>query len=383
MVRTAIIALCLLCNALSANSRTWTVERDGSGDFSTLHPAVTAAADGDTVLIGPGLYTEQVEFVSPGFTAPVNCHFEDKGLTLIGAGRGVTVINAGEVGKSKVVQDYNMVILSRGRKIEIRDLTMGGGFKGLELSGDLLMESVDIVDTSQGGVTCWESDLVILRECRFERTAGYAVVSWTPGIRVEMYDCHQVEGEGLLYLDGGGEGLAEDCTLQSCTSGFGVVHGSTIVIRRCQATDHQRVAVYAATGGWAQVYDCVVEGPGTCLVASIDGRVTGSGNELSSSVLPVLYGNSRGIIEIHECHLLRSGEAEYVDLQYYNPDHGVFYWDLTNNWWGTTDTAVIDEWIRDGHDDPSVSAFVLYEPFHGGPVSNEDMSWGGVKSLFR
>jgi len=34
------------------------VERDGSGDYATLQPALDAAAAGDTVLIGPGEYTE-------------------------------------------------------------------------------------------------------------------------------------------------------------------------------------------------------------------------------------------------------------------------------------------------------------------------------------
>jgi hypothetical protein len=97
----------------------------------------------------------------------------------------------------------------------------------------------------------------------------------------------------------------------------------------------------------------------------------------------VLFGNSRSIIELHDSHLIRSGEAAYAVLQSYNPDQGTWFWDLSDNWWGTTDTAEISEWIRDGNDDPSVSAFVVYEPFYGGPVSNEDMSWGGVKALFR
>ena len=48
----------LFCTVLLAHASTWHVERDGSGDFTTIQPAVDASAPGDTIHIGPGEYTE-------------------------------------------------------------------------------------------------------------------------------------------------------------------------------------------------------------------------------------------------------------------------------------------------------------------------------------
>ena len=49
-----------------AGSRTITVERDGSGEYSSIQPALDAAAAGDTILIGPGVYSETNEYYLPG-----------------------------------------------------------------------------------------------------------------------------------------------------------------------------------------------------------------------------------------------------------------------------------------------------------------------------
>jgi len=57
--------------------------------------------------------------------------------------------------------------------------------------------------------------------------------------------------------------------------------------------------------------------------------------------------------------------------------------DLSNNYWGTTDTGLIDDWIWDGNDDPEVHAFVDYEPFAGQPIPTEQRTWGEVKNLYR
>jgi len=60
----------------------WRVEQDGSGDYSTLQPAVDAAASGDTILIGPGWY-QDLHLGSHGIY--VMAHWtSDKDLAFIG-----------------------------------------------------------------------------------------------------------------------------------------------------------------------------------------------------------------------------------------------------------------------------------------------------------
>ena len=52
----------------NSQAATWTVEKDGSGDFTVIQDAVNAASGGDTILIGPGRYAETRPFSLPGWT---------------------------------------------------------------------------------------------------------------------------------------------------------------------------------------------------------------------------------------------------------------------------------------------------------------------------
>jgi pectin methylesterase-like acyl-CoA thioesterase len=74
----------------------WRVERDGSSDFTSIQPAIEAAAEGDTILIGPGRYDEFFEVQTPGWTEPVVVWVNKDNLTIIGADPEQTIIGPEE-----------------------------------------------------------------------------------------------------------------------------------------------------------------------------------------------------------------------------------------------------------------------------------------------
>ena len=76
----------------TASSRVWRVERDGSGDYTTIQPALDSVASGDTVLIGPGRFTETTEIGTPGWTENVCAAIRGDNISIIGSGPDVTFI---------------------------------------------------------------------------------------------------------------------------------------------------------------------------------------------------------------------------------------------------------------------------------------------------
>lgn len=108
---------------------TYRVIRDGSGDFTTIGEAVAAARDGDTVLVGPGTYTEAVAI--------------ERDITLQGDGdREDVVIVAPEGGPEAVVsmdaevaETDSYAILLRGTSATVEGFTLSGRHSVLSING--------------------------------------------------------------------------------------------------------------------------------------------------------------------------------------------------------------------------------------------------------
>jgi len=94
-VRAAVIILLMaLCFTAASQAATWRVERDGSGDFTTIQPALDGAAAGDTILIGPGFYTECMMVTLPGWSWPIEvyAYVRRDDLTIIGESPETVII---------------------------------------------------------------------------------------------------------------------------------------------------------------------------------------------------------------------------------------------------------------------------------------------------
>jgi hypothetical protein len=53
----------LLIVGSPATARTWNISEDGTGDAPTIQAGIDSAAVGDTVLVGPGTYFEEIDFL--------------------------------------------------------------------------------------------------------------------------------------------------------------------------------------------------------------------------------------------------------------------------------------------------------------------------------
>jgi hypothetical protein len=86
-----IVVLMLAFGSLStARGAVWRVEKDGSGDYTVIQDAVDASASGDTIMIGPGRFSEYTDHTYAGNLWHTYVHMVSGSLTLIGAGEAAT-----------------------------------------------------------------------------------------------------------------------------------------------------------------------------------------------------------------------------------------------------------------------------------------------------
>ena len=100
------------------------VDGSGGGDFTTLSEAVTAAQDGDHILVRPGTYVEAVVV--------------DKDLTIAGDGDGPVVLTAPEDGPSRESQPIGAVpyaLSLEGSTTTVSGLTFRGERSALHVEG--------------------------------------------------------------------------------------------------------------------------------------------------------------------------------------------------------------------------------------------------------
>ena len=90
----------ILCASVAAGTNI-VVDIGGSGDYTAINPAITAASEGDTILVMPGTYTgsDNKEWPLEGKDVVLRSS-NGAGMTIIDCegSNGVITLNPGEVG---------------------------------------------------------------------------------------------------------------------------------------------------------------------------------------------------------------------------------------------------------------------------------------------
>lgn len=369
----------LLSLPVAAAARTWRVERDGTGDFSVIQTAVSTAAPGDTIRIGPGQFDEFTFRSSPSECACV--HVDRTGLTFIGSGREQTTIgSSGYVGVtvcgfSIYPADYQTRIenlgthgLVYGVRAEDSDVVVancefdGCTYNGIDATGEsaLVVESCDFRSNSVG-IDIFDGPILHASNCGFTGP-GFAAIRLHGGTGHVVRDCDvQDLAHGVMF--GSARGLIAHCRLAGAGPMIEVANCEVVTILGNDVSAESYAARFASST--AEVRGNVFNG-GTlgCIVAS----------------------SAR--LDMHGNHILNGG-ALSLQAEWYHYDDLTrpFDLDLTGNYWGTDDPAQIAAWIDDYNDHPpsDMSHWIIvnFDPFSPHEVSTEPVSWGALKCLFR
>jgi hypothetical protein len=380
----SVAVLSLALAGVSAGA-TLTVHQDGSGDCTAIQPALDAAADGDTILIGPGEYLEETTYRPPGWGYDIRAYGRVKSddLTIIGAGAGVTVI-----GPTALVfdpQHYNPkgFHYSDGGGLSVSNLTIRNCWEAIKGLGTFYVEGCAFESNTSAMI--WEPvgpggglknssvtgpDWI---------SSPLAIFLAAPGSGIIVEGCTLVRA-GINITD------VQDFVIRNCDSvgaAYGVViqGSSQVLIQDCNIRGGGASGVTLWEGASiCEIRDSIISSLAAAIRVETNSRVVVTNSVIEGgSVAGVWARNTPGPALISNCDIVNgTGPVVRCERTFSPVTH-----DLRNNYWGTSDPDSLAAWIVDINDDPSVLATVLYDPFSPISVPVEKKSLGSFKAMFR
>jgi hypothetical protein len=392
----AVVAVVLAAGAAGADTRTWYVEKDGSGDFTVIQDAVDAASSGDTIRIGAGRWDDYRWEQG----AVVYAWVIDKSLTFIGEGPTTTIIGNESESFPHPTNGYAFYVFSGVGVTRFSDI----GFDLPNLRGHAIWSTGDRIEVDNcrftnllRGVFTDGIDGGFVRHSEFENVnfsnSGRGVGLYTPARNFVVEHCTFVECSTAVRADWSG---AQDIVVQHCTisggrTGVSFVSGATGVVRNSVITGTNSWGIYVYAHGLIEIeenyiavapeHDAVAFG--IPYVVSLGATVSLRSNVFESSYR-VMYVQGPSVqLESEGNHFLlnsSSGWYVYGGGSYSGPPVHI---DLSGCWWGTTDVDYIAQRIMDGNIDPQKNYFFDFLPIAEGPVPVQQQTWTEVKGLFR
>jgi hypothetical protein len=360
--------------------------QDGSGDYADIQAAVDVAAHGDTVRIGPGqwdtFHTQQL----PGWSEPVHVialDWQDRDLTFMGSGLDVTMLGPSPLGPHEW---HYKGIMTRDSYDAISNMAIAGIYVGIYDGGGGVDLTNTRFDDCGTGLCTFSPEGATVAACEFYDCAN-GVLCLGNGNDVHVSDCVFTGCWDGVDLQGAGQAAYSvvDCAFTQGKTAVQVVYGQA-TIQNCHATAMNgggavQESVFNITD-YAQVdlENCSAQTTGCALRVGGFSRVTGTNLVLDGEYRVIgCYVDSE--VSIHQSHLINGG-GYTVEAYYYSCPEST-YLDLTNNYWGTTDVAQIDEWIFIDRAHGPNCVVVDHLPLADGPVQTQREAWGGIKALFR
>lgn len=367
---------------------TLSVYKDGSGDFIAIQPALDAAADGDTVLIGPGEFLEETVYRPSGwgFDIRAYCRVLSNNLTIIGSGVGETVIGPSSYANDPVFFNPKGIVYVGEGALFVQDLTVKNCREGIWMRGKLFLDRYEAIDCYAG--ISWETvgNGGWIKKSTIQGVVQPGVYPISveilgPGSGAIIEDCNFYNSQLVVKN-------IIDCSLLRCDIddtivGLSIYDESSVSLDMCNLTNVSIVGVvFENSGGSCVVQNSTVVGGRRALETTDGCEFIVSYSTLIGGDTAVIYARQNpSPLKINNCDLIKgSGPAILCEGTNVPVSH-----DLTNNYWGTSDQALIEQWIVDINDDPSVLATVLFNPFshESVPVEAGSQSMGSLKAMFR
>ncbi len=381
-----VLIVLLIVFTSTVHAVTITVMRDGTGDYVQIQPALDAVASGDTLLVGPGDYAVSNSSYIPGYSWDVDvfAYVRVPELTIIGAGSSETIIGPKEYIGSTATYDPKGIVWLEGTELRLSGVTIQNCYEGMHATNaPIVIDDCRFVNNRMG--IAWLSEGVggSIKNCVFEsdiqgQPLGAYLLGSGSGILVE--DCF-FDG-AMEYVKNLESVTFRRCEIQNVVVGLEVHNGTHCIIDDCRINNCENVGVVA--WGYNTVCDfeeSEISSGSLSVYVDTYSSVNATNTIFTGGTWAVFDFNNSSFSQISNCHLFR-GSGPYIKSDRH-PSIGELSLDFSNNYWGTTDPAEIRMWIWDGVNDPDNTSTIIFEPFHGGPIQTESISWDQLKALYR
>jgi Right handed beta helix region len=376
------LALFLLIFAPAAivGATTIRVAQDGSGDFLLVADGVLAAASGDTVTIGPGVYPEIRTFDTPGGPADFLAIVYVAELTIIGDDRDTVILGPESAAANLELGPAGIATAVTGN-VRVQGVTLRNLSSGLQGNGNWLEADDCRFVGNYFGVRSLLTGIAKVRNSELIKSTeiGIIVFAANGGTGALVEGCQFVDNRGGIDFQPAGCEV-RDSTFEGGIVGVQVSFGGTGRVERCTFDGMLNIGVGIIGGSQGFVYDCTFL-PTMALNINLSGRLVGSGNELLGGTFTTIRTQYNSAVEFNNNHIFNAGGFSVEARNGGSPP--IRTQDFTNNYWGTTDTAQLDAWVHDSSDAPVVNYIIVdYLPLAEQPIPVESTSFGEIKARY-
>lgn len=391
-------------------ARVWTVEVDGSGDFTDLQSASDAAASGDTIRIGEGRFGEPTwsECLGDRLFFIMGISVED--IVILGEGAERSIIGPEEPWHWQL--PFRAGIAAVGFCGTARMTIKNVGFEHLTHAIHCEFASNKKDD---------ETTRLVVDECGFRD--NYTSLHLDANVNI-VENCTNYSNVvattfATSYL---GAPLRESY-FRNCQSEFTSLHGRHIAlagvllsVQGCEFSAHNiwsNASGIVSSANLIEVKETsirngrwgITRNAGDLYVSNVEfsnlqygvwlkipdhyiEMVDCSFNDILKSSISYSPTTRPGFIR--NCDLCK-GESFVIsrDPNYRSsenlsrPDESRMFIDMSNNYWGTDNPDSIRAWIEDGEDLEDWPYFINWMPYSDHPVEVKKQSLDGLKALFR
>ena len=365
-----------------ASAATLRVRRDGSGDYSTIQPALDAAAAADTIDIGPGEFTE-FEVVQPGYwdwDVEIYGYVTVDNLTIIGAGVDQTIIGPTQVDFDWAHDSPEGFWAGLQSTLAVKDLTIRNCLTAIYGPHSYVSVSGVKFEMVSSGLFDWAVAADVIDCIAIGIDANeYGVITAGSGVcdHLAIRDCSFQSCRISLNI-------VEDYSIENCDFANGALAISSSfssgTIARCTISNTAITAVVFNNISSASIQSMSITDCQFGIGVAAGSTLLGDRISVSGTTSSAVFFSMPGEVRIHNSEFLPTS-GRVIDCTS-TSDPPLQHHDFSHNYWGVTDSTAIAALIWDHNDDPRINEIVNFMPFEGESTPTQETSWGAVKSLF-